>query len=157
MESVNASRKTLMIKGNTSLCIAILFLIILWGCAKKEMLKNIPDEAELRERVTMYWDYKVKEEFDKMYEYEYSLYRKQVSLTKYIKSFNTTRAKWMDASVKEIKIEDSNADVAMKVRVLIYNSPRNIEQDVVVNEKWSKVEGKWYHIPQKLKGPTSSN
>jgi len=157
LEGVNGSRKTLMKKGNTPLCIAILFLIILWGCAKKEMLKNIPDEAELRERVTMYWDYKVKEEFDKMYEYEYSLYRKQVSLTKYIKSFNTTRAKWMDASVKEIKIEDSNADVAMKVRVLIYNSPRNIEQDVVVNEKWSKVEGKWYHIPQKLKGPTSSN
>jgi len=157
VESINDSSKTFMIKGNTPLWIAILCLIILLGCAKKDAIKNIPDEVDLRERVETYWNYKVKEEFDKTYEYEYLLYRKQVSMMNYIRGFKTTRAKWIEASINDIKIADDNADVAMKVKVRIISSPRNIEQDVIINERWSNVEGKWYHIPHKMKGPGSSN
>ena len=86
MESGNASRKTLMIKGNAPLCIAILCLIILWGCAKKETVRNIPDEDVLQERVTEYWAHVIKEDFIKSYEYEDPLFRKAVSMNQYIKS-----------------------------------------------------------------------
>lgn len=151
MEDINGSRKTFMIKGNTSLYIAIICLIISCGCAKKDVLKNMPDDAELRERIERYWDYKVKEEYDKMYEYEYELYRKQVNMTNYIRSFNPTAGKWTEPSISDIKIEDSIADVSMKIKVIIYSSPRNIEHGIVVKEKWSKVGGRWYHVPQKLK------
>jgi len=129
----------------------IFFLIIFSGCAKKEAIKSVSDEEVLRGRVTAYWNHKVKEEFDRSYEYEDPLYRKKVGLVNYIKSFNTERAGWTNSAVEGLKIENESAIVDMKLRVRIVVKPsKNLEQDVLLKEKWVKVDGIWYHVPQQF-------
>ena len=150
MQVVNASRKTLMLKGNTSLCIAIICLIILMGCAKKEVLESIPDEEALKSRVVKYWDHKVKEEFDKSYEYEDPIFRKKVSMIKYIQSINTSVVKWVGADIENISREDDVANVDMKLKIRVMANPlRYVEKDVYLKEKWISVDGVWYHSPQR--------
>ncbi|MGD1076280.1 MAG: hypothetical protein ABR903_09450 [Thermodesulfovibrionales bacterium] len=128
----------------------IIFLIIFSGCATKEAIKGVSDEEALRERVMAYWNHKTKEEFDKSYGYEDPLFRKRVSMVQYIKSFNTERAVWTDAATENLKMEGESAIVDMKVKVKIFVTPsKNIEQDVLFKEKWVKVDGMWYHVPQK--------
>lgn len=130
----------------------IFLLIIFYGCAKKDAIKSVSDEEVLEERVMAYWNHKVKEEFDKSYEYESPLYKKTVNMVKYIKSFNTKRGGWIGAGIKSLKIEGDSGIVDMKVRVRIsITSSNKIEHDVLLQEKWVKADGVWYHVPQKFR------
>jgi len=136
----------------------IFLLTIFSGCVTKEAVKNVSDEEVLRERVIAYWNHKIRQEFDKTYEFEDPLFRKKINIVNYIKGFNTARAGWTGASVEGLKIEEDSAIVDMKVRVKItVSSSGNIEQDVQLQEKWVKVDGLWYHVPQKFKGRQSAN
>lgn len=137
---------------------AIFLLTILSGCVTKEAIKDISDEEALRQRIMAYWNHKVKQEFEKSYEYEDPLFRKKMTIVKYIKGFNTARAGWSGASIEGLKIEGDSAIVDMKVRVkIVASSSGNIEQDVALKEKWVKVDGLWYHVPQKFKERQSAN
>lgn len=145
-------------KGLNISVAAIFFLTILVGCVTKEARKDISDEEVLRERIMAYWNHKVKQEFDKSYEYEEPLFRKKMTIVNYIKGFNTAKASWSGASIEGLKIEGDSAIVDMKVRVkIVVSSSGNIEQDVALKEKWVKVDGLWYHIPQKFKERQSAN
>jgi hypothetical protein len=150
LEDINGSRKTFKIKGNTPLYIAILCLIILCGCAKKDVLKSVPDEAELRERIVRYWNHKVNEEFDKSYTYEDPIYRKKISMTKYIQTINTSIVKWMGADIEKIRLEDDVAYVDIKLKIRVMANPSQYK-DVYVpeKEKWIWVDGVWYNSPQR--------
>lgn len=168
LESVKVSGKTLKIKSNTPLSIIIICLIILWGCAKKEVLNNVPDEEVLRNRVVKYWDHKVKGEFDKSYEYELPLYKTQFSVVSYIKGINTARASWVGAEVGTINMENDNAMVDVKLRIKVIQqalppkagvdfqkqsalvSPNSVETEALIKEQWIKVDGSWYHVPSKM-------
>ena len=152
MEGIKVSRNTLMRKGNTSLYIAIICLIILWGCAKKETVKNIPTEEVLRERVAEYWDFMIKGEIDKSYLYEEPYYRKTVNMTNHIKSINTVSARWKRAEIKAIKIKDNMAEVDLLLMIEM-TFPKEkigkIEQEAPLKDKWISVDGIWYHQPSK--------
>jgi hypothetical protein len=124
-------------------------LIISGGCGTKEAVKNISDEEALRDRVRAYWDYKVKEEFDKSYEYEYPLFRNQVNMTNYIRSFHTGKAGWSGARIEEVHMEGDTATVDMKIMIkILVSSSKNLEHEALLKEKWVKVDGIWYHIKQ---------
>jgi hypothetical protein len=130
----------------------IIFLIIFSGCATKEAVKGVSDEEVLRERIMAYWNYKVNEEFDRSYDYEDPLYRKMVNRVKYIQGIHTSRAKWTGVEIENLKIEGESAIVDMKVKMKIVVTPsKNIEPDALLNEKWVKVSGTWYHVPQKFR------
>jgi hypothetical protein len=134
------------------LYITIFLLIILSGCATKEALKSTTDEEILRERVMAYWNHKIKQEFEKSYEYEYPLFRKTVNVVNYIKGFNTARAGWTNAGIEGLHIEEDNATVDMKIMIKIaVSSSRNLDHEGFIKEKWVKVDGIWYHIPQKFR------
>ncbi len=130
---------------------AIFFLIIFFGCSIKDTVKSGSDEEALRERVTMYWNLKVKQEFDKSYEYEDPYYRKMTSLVTYIQGFNTSTLKWNDAKIKAVEMGDDTAKVEMDLDTTIkLPDMKKIQHHKNVGEeKWVKVEGKWYHIPEK--------
>ena len=134
-------------------CIFITFfcLIIFQGCGTKEAVKTQTDEDFLRQRVTAYWDYKIKQEFDKTYDFEVPVYRKKVSLVNYIRSFRTNIVKWIQARIENIKIEDGAAmlDLTLRVRVKL-PEVKSHESDSLIKEKWVKVEGIWYHVPGEL-------
>jgi len=136
----------------------IFFLIIFSGCAKKEAVRNISEEDVLRERVMVYWDHKIKQEFDKSYEYEDPLFKKKVNMVNYIKGFNIGKAEWSGAKIEGLKIENESAIVDMKIKLrIIAGASGNIEHDTLVKEKWVKVDGVWYHIPQKFKERHDTN
>jgi len=140
-------RKTLIKKGNPAFYIAIC-LLILWGCVKKETVKNMSSEEVLRERVTEYWEFMIKGEIDKSYGYEEPFYRKTVNMTNHIKSINTVSARWKRAEIKTIKIKDDMAEVYLMLRIEMMFPKENIgkiEQEMPLTDKWISVDGIWYH------------
>lgn len=148
LERVNASRKTLMKKGNTPLYIAIICLIILLGCATKDVIINIPDEEVLSNRVAKYWDHNIKEEFDMSYNYEDPLFRKKTSMIKYIKNINTNVVKWVGADIENLRVENDVADVDMKLKIRVMANPLHYKDvNVPAKEKWIRVDEVWYHVP----------
>ncbi len=129
--------------------IIIFLLIIFPGCATKVAVKSTTNEESLRERVMAYWNYKIKQEFDKSYEYEYPLFRKQVNMINYIRGFHTGKAGWAGARIEEVHVQGDTATVDMKIMIKIFvSSSKNLEHEGFVKEKWVKVDGIWYHIPQ---------
>lgn len=132
--------------------VAIFCLIIFTGCATKEAVRSLPDEEVLRERIVAYWNHKVKQEFDKSYEYEDPYFRGKINMVNYIKSFHTGKSEWSGAKIEGLKIEGDSAIVDMKVMLkVVVSSSRNVEQDVPIEEKWVKADGIWYHVPKKSK------
>ncbi len=136
------------IKSKFTYIIVFFCLIIFTGCSIKEASKNAPDEGDLRERVMTYWDYKVKEEFDKSYEYEDPLYRKTVTRINYIRSFNVaTKIRWEGAEIEDMKIKGDTAEVTLRLKIKVAASPkRSVEQGTPLKEKWINVDGLWYHV-----------
>lgn len=135
-----------MIKGNISLCIAILCLIILGGCAKKETVRNLTDEEVLQERVTEYWSHVTKEDYIKSYEYEDPLFRKTVSMNQYIKSHNEMY-KIKEVKINKVTIEDNSGDVMLATKVELHvPGVKPLAADTEKNDRWGKIDGIWYHV-----------
>ncbi|MDA8105524.1 MAG: hypothetical protein M0Z71_09085 [Nitrospiraceae bacterium] len=136
-------------KGFEVYCIVFFSLIIFSGCSIKETTKNAADTGDLRERVNAYWQYKVKEDFMKSYEYEVPYYRKNVSMVNYIKGINTDVGKYISATPGEIKPQGDSALVEVKLRVRVtLPQMRSEEYNVIITEKWVKSDGMWYHVPE---------
>ncbi len=136
--------------------IAIFSLIIFCGCVTKEAVKSNTEDV-LRERITDYWNYKMKEEFDKSYAYEDPFFRKQVNLVNYIRRFRTDIVKWKSAAVKEIKLAGDSAEVDMILRTKVrLPQIKTVEHDSLTKEKWVKVDGVWYHVPEGFKNAKGS-
>lgn len=133
------------------LCAVIFPLIIFTGCATKEAVKSVSEEEVLRERVMAYWNYKIREEFEKSYEYEEPLYRKTRSLVKYVKGINTAMLKWKSVEIQNVSIEEAQADVDLKMRtaITIPGTRTSGEQDMTTKDRWVKVDDAWYHQPPK--------
>ncbi len=152
LECLNASRKTLMIKGNAAICIAILSLIILLGCATKETVRNISDEEVLQERVTEYWGYVTKEDYIKSYDYEDPLFRKAVSMNQYIKSYNEMY-KIKEVRRKAVRIEDNSGVVDLSTKIQIHvPGVKPVVVDTEKKDRWGKINGIWYHVNDKYSG-----
>ncbi len=136
--------------------ITVLFSLLIFfsGCSVKETVKNKSDEEILRDRVTEYWGYKVEEKFDKSYEFEYPVYRKNVSMSNYIRGFRPSM-KWTKAEVQTIAVEDDAAEVAVKVDIKVNmvmpRIPKPVQHEnkgIELRERWVKIDGLWYHVPK---------
>ena len=136
-----------------SFILILILLIIFSACVKKEAIKSVTDEEQLRARVVAYWNHKIEQEFDKSYEYEYPLYRKATSMVNYIRVFNIGKASWTRATVDRIDVQGDNATVDMKVGInIMVSSSNKLEPEVFIKEKWVKVDnGIWYHVPSKFR------
>lgn len=133
------------------------FLIIFSGCVTKEGIKKteegVLEEAALRERVMAYWGYKIKQEFDKSYEYEDPFYRKTVNLVKYIKGFRTDVLRWKAAEIREMDIKGDKAVIKMGLKIDVkVPGVKRLERDSLITEEWVRVEGIWYHVPERATG-----
>jgi hypothetical protein len=135
--------------------VVLLFLILFSGCAVKGTVKNESDEQVLKDRIMAYWGYKVEEKFDKSYEFEYPVYRKNISMIDYIRGFRPTM-KWTKAEVQTISKQDDAAEVTVKVdtkvNMVIPKMPRPAEfenKGLELHERWVKIDGVWYHVPKR--------
>lgn len=150
--------KKIVVSGRLlGIATAILCLIILVGCAKKDAIKSMSDEEALRERVQLYWSHVIKEAFDKSYELEHPLYRKTVPMVEYIRGVNVN-VKWTRVEIKNVTIGDEAADVELVMDTKLTRIPayKKDPGDVSMvgnkrKEKWAKVDGIWYHVPKKFR------
>lgn len=135
--------------------ISIFFLIIISGCAKKEAIKSLQDEEVLKERVTSYWNHKIKREFDKMYPYEDPLFRKRISLVAYIRQYGSPAMSYTSFKVQDIKMNDAeHAEVKIKTDVrLKVPGAKAFEHDTELTEQWVMIDREWYHVPKGNKSP----
>ncbi|MBA4372471.1 MAG: hypothetical protein C0402_06370 [Thermodesulfovibrio sp.] len=132
-------------------------MIILVGCVKKDAIRNVTDEEVIRGRVQEYWSYNIKEEYDKSYDFEYPLYRKMVSRIDYIRGIKAN-VKWLKADLKKVDVDGDSAKVTVWLDTKIEglsapNKPQRLEMRSRENEmieKWTKIDGIWYHVPKKL-------
>jgi len=132
------------------LFLVIFSLLISTGCAKNA-IKNVSDEEVLRERVMTYWNYKVNEEFDKSYEFEDPFFRKTHTMVNYIRGYSGSgRAKWAGVRIQGISIQDDAAKVSLMIKlgIIIGSSPK-VSPESMVEDKWIKLDGIWYHITKK--------
>ena len=130
------------------------FLLIYAGCAKN-IIKNVSDEEVLKERVQIFWNHRVKEELDKAYAYEYPLYKKKVSLVKYIQHNSGSLMRYNSFEIRDIAIEEEAAKVRVKVGVKVkVPGARTFDHETELTGTWVKVNGEWYHVPGTKKRST---
>ena len=124
-------------------------LIFFSGCSIKDTVNTRSDEDVLKERIMAYFNYRINKEFDKTYEYEDPLYRKTVSLTRYIQKQGHRQVK--AARIEKLSIEGDKAAVVMTLRVKVRlvsqvgMAAQDIEHDTQVTQTWIKSDGQWYH------------
>lgn len=100
-----------------------------------------------------YWGYKINEQFDKAYEFEYPLYRKATTLLSYLRRINPN-FHWKKCEIDTLRIAEDLASVDLKITsksvIHMSNIPRQeLElKDVMVTEQWIRVDGSWYHVPK---------
>jgi len=133
--------------------IGIFFLIIFLGCAKKEAIRKISDEEILKERVTTYWNHKVKRDFVKAYEYESPL-SKEMTATKYVQMHANPALTYKSFEIRSIiKKADDIADVElMVVPVAKVPGAKPFEHEIAITERWVKVNDTWYHLSRRAAG-----
>lgn len=122
-------------------------LIIFAGCAKKVAINSAAEDQILEQRVKVYWEHKIKGEFDKSYEYEDPFFRKSMNMVTYIKT--TGRAvKWKQMSIERITVdnETAQADLVLTIQAIVPD-PKIMGKDLMTREedRWVKVDGTWYH------------
>lgn len=144
-------RKPVLIKricGFMLLLLLLLSLIISIGCVTKEAIKTNSDEEVLRDRVMAYWDYRVKQEFDKSYEFEDPIYKKSYSLVAYIKRLGADPVTLKEVKIKGLQMEDASAriDLITKIEVRAPGTRAPLAVGMDRNDRWSRLEGIWYHV-----------
>ncbi len=127
--------------------------MLLLSCQGTGVRKNIDDREALKKRVTEYWNYKIRREFDRAYQMELPLYRKTVSMVKYIKRFHDGMY-WTGVDVKNIEMDGGAAWVlvGIEARTIIPGIPqkKGIGYSSTLRERWIKEGGVWYHVPRKF-------
>lgn len=141
-------RRTVPAKRISVFMLLLLSLIISIGCVKKDAIKISSDEEVLRERVMAYWNHRVKQEFDKSYEFEDPIYKKGNSLVYYIKRFGLDPVRLKEVKIKGVQMEDAEAriDLTTRIEVRAPGAPAPITVNADRNDRWGRIEGMWYHI-----------
>ncbi|MBI5101806.1 MAG: hypothetical protein HZB33_08245 [Nitrospirae bacterium] len=95
-----------------------------------------------------YWDHRVKQEFDKSYEFEDPIYRKSHSVVTYIKKFGIDPVRLKEVKVAGLKVEDHDAsvDLSMKIEIRAPGARKPLKVETDRNDRWGRIEGVWYHV-----------
>jgi len=133
--------------------LVMVLAVALFSCQGAEVRKKTDDREALKKRVTEYWNYKIRREFDRAYQMELPLYRKTVSMVRYIKRFHDGMY-WTGVDIKNIEMDEGAAwvMVGIQTRTIIPGIPqkKGIGYRSTLRERWIKEGGVWYHVPRKF-------
>ena len=117
-------------------------------CSTKPQIIKEEEEVVLRRRVQEYWSFRVKGEWDKSYTYESPEYRERVNLQRYFNEKGRFILKWVGFNILEIWAsgEEGYVKLNIKYRYLIPEAQGKGVFQRIVEEKWIKKDGNWYHI-----------
>ena len=132
--------------------ILIVSLSLLTSCVSGRYLSGY-NRASLKERVTAYWTYKVRGDFERAYKFEYPLYRKKVTLERYLQRHNAPFIKYNGFEIVKMQQGgDGSFNVKLKVNVsLKAPGSKSFLHDTFLMEKWMKTDGQWFHVPRVFK------
>jgi uncharacterized protein YchJ len=105
------------------------------------------EKTKFRNRVNEYWQYRIKGDIERAYQCEVPAFREKVSILQYANRFKLV--KYLDAEVWEIEFKGTEASSKSKVTYVIFlRAIKDKQLSKLEEEKWMKVEGTWYHVPE---------
>ncbi len=106
----------------------------------------------LKARAEQRWAYLIEKKAEKAYEYLTPGYRKTKSLEQYIAEKTSVALRWKRATAGETECKEDVCTVfiSLEYEVSLPNSGgKPIETFAPLREKWVKLSGKWYFLPDK--------
>jgi len=105
----------------------------------------VPPETALKERVTAYWEAKMKGDLEKTYLLQTPDFRKRIRIVEYIKA-DAGGFLIKEARIESITIDGSSArvDLVIRTHLLRIRTPKKgITRHLA--DYWKFVDGLWYH------------
>ena len=133
-------------KKNIILVLILLIVSSTIHCSPKGQVVKESDEAVLKRRVQEYWTYRIKGQLDKSYLYEAPEYKEKMDLVRYITLYGRGTVRWEGFEIMELWASGEEGYVRLNAKAR-YQIPKFQEYvfDRVIEEKWIKKEGQWYH------------
>ena len=114
------------------------------------------DQREiLKARALEYWNLINSEDTIKAYEFEYPVYRKEISVNQYVKRFSPFKH-YKEINVSGIKFQPGEETADVRMQVLLEIKPPMgggpLIKKVEFTDRWIKIDDNfWYHVPKSSK------
>lgn len=131
--------------------------VFLSGCVSG-IKTGRPDNEGLRESVTRYWTYRMQNDLGNAYYYEHVSYTKLATREFYMGGFGGSAVIIKGFEIQDTGQEGSGPEgytpVKLKLKLSWPGAPFKVpaEMDNEITDLWTRQEGKWYHIQQKMTG-----
>jgi hypothetical protein len=137
--------------------VSFLAVLLLTHCStKSQAVRKAEEEGALRSRIEEYWKYRIDGKVEKAYECELPEYRGQVPILQYVQPFKIVRP--LEAEILEIDIKDHEAQGVIKLTyIYMLKNFTNKKMAAREVERWKRIKGVWYHVPESFKAETKSS
>ena len=113
--------------------------VVVWG---KDEIERVP--CELYNAFNRYWDYRENFDWNSIYDMEAPHVRWATDLIRFKKIF-ALASKLLNVNVVQVeKVTNEIYDIHVKSRMISVRTGN--EMEVWTDEKWIKVDGKWFHV-----------
>lgn len=136
-------------KTKSSIAIVLTFLIAMCviQCTPKKQIIKEDDEAVLKRRVQEYWNYRIRGEWEKSYQYESPDYKEKLNILGYINQNSRLPLKWERYDILEMWTSGDEGYVKMNVKYrFIIPQTNKAAFEQVTEEKWIKKDNQWYRL-----------
>jgi hypothetical protein len=136
-------------KKKSSIAIVLSFLIAVCAlqCTPKTQVIKEDEEAALKRRVQEYWNYRIRGEWEKSYQYESPDYKEKLNILGYINQNSRLPLKWERYDIVEMWTSGDEGYVKMNVKYrFIIPQTNKAAFEQVTEEKWIKKDNQWYRL-----------
>jgi hypothetical protein len=137
----------------------VLLLPLLASCSAGGGSRSAPlsDEEQLTTRPTERWQHLIARRGEQAWEYLSPGYRSTRDKADYIKRMTATPVTWLNAEHHSLECDDSGVFCAVNLKVSFRVASRQlgvgeIESFNFLTERWIRVDGIWYHVPEDVSG-----
>ncbi|MEO8672528.1 MAG: hypothetical protein ABI411_14515 [Tahibacter sp.] len=109
--------------------------------------------SALEERVAQRWEFLIAHKAESAYDFLTPGFRATKTREVYAFEMNNRPVTWTGASVTEKECDDEDSctvSVSMRFTVPVHGGSPNTPGFSVAHEKWIKVSGKWYYLPDQI-------
>lgn len=136
----------------------LLLPLALAACGGGPAVKGANDDAVLEKRSIERWNLLIAHKAEKAYDYLSPGSRSTESREKYAADMNNRPVHWQSVSYVDRKCDDPDACTLQLQATFSVNMSARMGQDVhsttVVWERWIRVGGQWYYLPERSASPT---
>ncbi|MGH9759134.1 MAG: hypothetical protein ACRD4M_15460 [Candidatus Acidiferrales bacterium] len=120
-------------------------LLLIAGCQRQDPARIVQQRALER------WNLLIESHPVKAYDYLSPGYRSTHTLDQYVAFVATARLKWKSAKVVQAQCETEVCSVRLIVEstvpATVANTPRDLQLQTPLTEKWIASDGQWYFLP----------